>query len=872
MRSSNAPWAALAGSLALTLAAAAFLFSAARARDRSRFARAVRSAEERVAGRLEAQAAVLRGAAGLIAARPETSAPEFQAYVARLQIEEHHPGIQGVGFARRVRRAESGAIEADLQGRGFAGLRIWPDLGREERTAIVWLEPLDRRNRAAIGYDMFTEPVRREAMERARDSGTAALSGKVTLVQEIDVRRQPGFLLYVPVYRGGAIPPTVAGRREALIGWTYSPFRGDDFFGALFAGEPDPTVDFRIYDGDAEDPARLLHDAHRSKPGRRAISEIVHIQPAGHDWTLAFVSLPVLEIDLMPALAALIIGAAVSALVFLLSRREVLARSRAENALAELQRSLEQRSLFEERLREEGRVNSILRRLGISLAAELDPDRVAQLVTDEGAALTGAERGAMFDGAAAHRLLAVAGRRDPVALQSGNELVARTFRGERAVRIADVGAPAPLSDGTVKAWLAAPVVSRTGDVLAGLFFAHSTAGHFTEQHERLLLGLAAQASIALDNARLLRDLRDTDRRKDEFLAVLGHELRNPLAPVVTALEVARRDPASAPRQLSIVDRQTRHMVRIVDDLLDVSRISRGKIELKKQALSVNDVLTRAAESVSALAQARDQKLSVKFPPEPLVIEADPVRLEQILGNLLTNAIKYTPERGEVELSAVEREDELELRVRDSGIGIPAEALRTLFDPFVQVPGAKNYATGGLGIGLALVRGLVELHGGTVQAQSAGTGSGSTFSVRLPAVLKGSTPREVPKAAQRANRGRVLVVDDNVDAAMTLAEAVRLDGHDVRVSHDGDAALRDAASFVPEVVLLDIGLPGMDGYEVVGRLRRLPQLARTLMVALTGFGQESDRVRALAAGFDEHLVKPVDLDTVHGVLRRRLGTA
>ena len=171
-----------------------------------------------------------------------------------------------------------------------------------------------------------------------------------------------------------------------------------------------------------------------------------------------------------------------------------------------------------------------------------------------------------------------------------------------------------------------------------------------------------------------------------------------------------------------------------------------------------------------------------------------------------------------------------------------------------------------------MRGLVELHGGTVQAQSAGTGSGSTFSVRLPAVLKGSTPREVPKAAQRANRGRVLVVDDNVDAAMTLAEAVRLDGHDVRVSHDGDAALRDAASFVPEVVLLDIGLPGMDGYEVVGRLRRLPQLARTLMVALTGFGQESDRVRALAAGFDEHLVKPVDLDTVHGVLRRRLGTA
>ncbi|MFN2546020.1 MAG: CHASE domain-containing protein [Myxococcales bacterium] len=868
VRSSMAPWAALAGSLALTLAAAAFLFSTAQARDGSRFARAVRSAEDRIASRLDDQAALLRGVAGLIAARPDTTAAEFQAFVGRLQVAAHHPGIQGIGFARRVRRAQSGAVEADLQSRGFAGLRIWPDLGREERSAVVWLEPLDARNRAAVGYDMFTNPVRREAMERARDSGMAALSGKVTLVQEIDPRRQPGFLLYVPVYRGGGIPASVEERRETLLGWAYSAFRGDDFFNALFAAEIDPTVDFSIYDGDAVDPDRLLHEARRGAPGRRALNETVRMQPAGRAWTLLFAALPALESGLTAALGVLIIGAAVSALVFLLSRREVLARSRAEHALDELKRSLEERSQFEERLREEGRVNSILRRLGISLAAELDPDRVAQLVVDEGAALTGAERGAMFDGGAAHRLLAVAGGERTIALQPGSELVARTFRGERAVRVADV--ETPFSAEPVKACLAAAVVSRTGDVLAGLFFAHPAPGHFTEQHERLLLGLAAQASIALDNARLLRDLREADRRKDEFLAVLGHELRNPLAPIVTALEVAGRDPSSAARQLGIIGRQARHMVRIVDDLLDVSRISRGKIELRKQPLSVNDALERAAETVSPLAHARRQKLIVTRPREPLSIEADPVRLEQILGNLLTNAIKYTPEQGEIELSAAERDGELELRVSDTGIGIASDALRTLFDPFVQVAGAKDYATGGLGIGLALVRGLVELHGGTVRAQSAGAGSGSTFTVRLPGVSSGATPREVRKMQQHANRGRVLVVDDNVDAALTLAEAVRLDGHDVRVSHDGDAALKDAASFAPEVVLLDIGLPGMDGYEVVARLRRMPELKRTLMVALTGFGQESDRVRALAAGFDEHLVKPVDLDVVHGVLRRRLG--
>ena len=871
MRSSIAPWAAVAGSFVLALAAAAFLFTSARARDRSRFARAARNAEDRISGRIDDQAALLRGVAALISSRPETSAAEFESFVGRLQVPQHHPGIQGIGFARRVRRAESGAIEADLQSRGFAGLRIWPDLGREERTAVVWLEPLDRRNRAAIAYDMFTEPVRREAMERARDTGDPALSGKVMLVQEIDVDRQPGFVLYVPVYRGGALPRTIEERREALIGWAYSPFRAGDFFGALFAAEPDPTIDIRIYDGDAVDPARLLHDLHRAVPERRALGATVRMQRAGHGWTLSFVALPALESGLSPAIAALILGAAVSAVVFLLSRREVLARSRAEDALEDLQRSLEERRQFEERLREEGRVNSILRRLGIALAAELDPDRVAQLVVDEGAALTAAESGTMFDGHPPHRLLAVAGSRGhSVALRPGSTVVSRIFGGVRALRIADAGADSPLSGEPLRATLAVAVVSRNGEVLAGLFFAHSAPEHFTEQHERLLLGLAAQASIALDNARLLRDLRDADRRKDEFLAVLGHELRNPLAPVVTAVEVAKRNPDAAARQLAVIERQARHMVRIVDDLLDVSRISRGKIELRKQPLSVAEALTRAVEIVSPLAEARRQKLTVAPPAEPLLIEADPVRLEQILGNLLSNAIKYTPERGAIEISASGRGALLEIVVRDTGIGIPAEALRTLFDPFVQVPGAKGYATGGLGIGLALVRGLVELHGGTVQAQSAGPGSGSTFVVRLPGVTKGQTPREAPKVAPRASRGRVLVVDDNVDAALTLAEAVRLDGHEVRVAHDGNAALKEAAAFEPQVVLLDIGLPGIDGYEVVGRMRRMPQVEAALIVALTGFGQESDRQRALEAGFDQHLVKPVDLDTIHAVLLRRLG--
>jgi signal transduction histidine kinase/ActR/RegA family two-component response regulator len=477
----------------------------------------------------------------------------------------------------------------------------------------------------------------------------------------------------------------------------------------------------------------------------------------------------------------------------------------------------------------------------------------------------------MFDAGAEPRLLASAARSEDRFRDLALRKLARICGSAGPVRI-DVATPGEFDGTRVGSVLAIPITLRTGQLVGGLAFVHGARRHFTAQHERLLAGIAAQASIALENARLLRDLQEADRRKDEFLAVLGHELRNPLAPVVTALEVMKRDRGAFERQLAIVERQARHMVRIVDELLDVSRISRGKIELRKQRLSVREAVAKAADSVSPMARSRGQKLTVSFPQRPLVIDADPVRLEQILGNLLSNAIKYTPDGGEVELSARERDGRLELRVRDTGIGIPPESLATLFQPFVQVPGAKDYAKGGLGIGLALVRGLVELHGGTVQVQSAGPGHGATFTVLLPGVVEGGTPLEVRPIAAAAHRGRVLVVDDNVDAAMTLAEGVALDGHEVRMAHDGPSALAVAREFSPEVVLLDIGLPGMDGYEVVRRLRELPQSRGALIVALTGFGQQSDRQRALAAGFDEHLVKPVELDTVTAVLRRRLGAA
>ncbi len=868
VRRSLAPVAALAGLLALTIVAAAFLYLNTRMRERARFHRAVVGATDRIEAQLEAYATLLRGSAALASAVPELTPEAFHAYVERLDLASHYPGVQGVGYARRLRGSQSASVEAELQARGFAG--IWPQGTGEERTAIVLLEPLDRRNRAAIGYDMTTEQTRREAMERARDTGSAAISGKVTLVQEIDPQRQPGFLVYLPVYRSGEAPATVEARRESLVGWTYAPFRADDLFAGIFRGQSEPLVDLQVYDGARVDPAALLHDGH-GIASPRALTETDRLSFAGREWTIVFSALPTLGTgSQLPTAIALLAGAMISAIVFLLASREARAREGAESALEELQRSLREQRRYEERLREEARVNLILRRLGIALAGELDPDRLAQLVVDESTALTGAQFGAIFDAGAGLRVLATSGANQPPGpvLQK----LARMGRTSIATRLDDAAYSGDFPEGGFRSVLAVPITSRTGHLLGGLVFTHRDAAHFSDHHQRLAVGIAAQAAIALDNARLLRDLQDADRRKDEFLAVLGHELRNPLAPVVTALEVVRRDPTALQRQLAIIERQTRHMVRIVDDLLDVSRISRGKIELRKQKISVRDALVRAADAVSAVARSRNQKLTVTPPPEPLVVEADPVRLEQILGNLLNNAIKYTPRGGEVEISAAIDGDQLAIRVRDTGIGIAKEALATLFEPFVQVPGAKDYARGGLGIGLALVRGLVELHGGSVRAESAGPGAGSTFTVVLPGASEGMTPVEVRPAAHAAHHGRVLVVDDNVDAALTLAEAVRLDGHEVNVAHDGASALELSRSFAPEVVLLDIGLPGIDGYEVVRRMRERPETRGALIVALTGFGQEADRQRALAAGFDDHLVKPVDLDTVTAVLRRRLGAA
>jgi signal transduction histidine kinase/DNA-binding response OmpR family regulator len=380
--------------------------------------------------------------------------------------------------------------------------------------------------------------------------------------------------------------------------------------------------------------------------------------------------------------------------------------------------------------------------------------------------------------------------------------------------------------------------------------------------------LAGRAAVALDNARLYRDIQESDRHKNEFLAMLAHELRNPLAPIRNAVEVLRvsNDGGTQHWARGVIDRQVRQMVRLVDDLLDISRITRGKITLQTEVVDVASVVAGAVETSRPLIDARRQHFSVDLPPEPVRTRADPSRLAQVISNLLNNSAKYTPEDGHIWLTVCPIGDEVVFRVRDDGMGIPVEMLSRVFDLFTQVDRSLDRSEGGLGIGLTLVRRLVELHGGSVSAHSEGPTKGSEFVVRLPLVTDGPPPAagDRPDWAVEGGNGdppvriRTLVVDDNFDAAESLAALLRVNGHEVRTAPDGISALEVAEGFRPDVVLLDIGLPRLDGYEVARRLRLRPGAEGVRLVSLTGYGQSEDRLRSREAGFDHHLVKPVSL--------------
>jgi CheY-like chemotaxis protein len=361
-------------------------------------------------------------------------------------------------------------------------------------------------------------------------------------------------------------------------------------------------------------------------------------------------------------------------------------------------------------------------------------------------------------------------------------------------------------------------------------------------------------------------VEQANRTKDEFLAMLGHELRNPLSPIFTALQLMRlRGGDVLLQERTIIERQVKHMARLVDDLLDVSRVARGKVALSRAPIELADVLTKALETVSPALEERSHQLSVSVPAAGLVVDGDDERLAQVFANLLNNAAKFTEPGGRIQILAEPREGRVRVSIRDNGAGIDAKVLPHVFDLFMQ---ARDGSRGGLGIGLTIVRNLVALHGGTVTAHSDGPGRGSEFVVELPLTAAGAAQRPTPSGplpVQRGDARRVLIVDDNRDAADSLSEGLAACGHRTAVAYDGPSALSIATTFDPDIALLDIGLPVMDGYELARHLRSgCPDVT---LVALTGYGLDSDRDQVRAAGFHEHLVKPIDLEAVAALVAR-----
>ena len=389
-----------------------------------------------------------------------------------------------------------------------------------------------------------------------------------------------------------------------------------------------------------------------------------------------------------------------------------------------------------------------------------------------------------------------------------------------------------------------------------------------EQH----LQLARSDASAL-NAKLAA----ADRRKDEFLATLAHELRNPLAPMRNVLEVlnlAQLDDPQLNWAREVLGRQVSHMTHLVDDLMEVSRITQGRLQLRRQSVELAPVLEMALHSVQTIASQAGHRIHVQQPSDPVWLDADATRLSQIVANLLTNAVKYTPPQGQIWLTVAPLAADVLITVRDSGIGIAPEHLLTVFDMFSQLEPALSRAQGGLGIGLSLVRGLAELHGGSVCARSAGVGQGSEFELRLPLPPSASAQAPLAAPAERqlqagTRNGKVLVIDDNLDAADTLSMALEILGYTLQTAYDGPSGIAMAQDFAPSVILLDIGLPDMNGYEVARYLRGTDFGAAAILVAVTGWGQDKDRQLATEAGFDLHLTKPVDFRELDTVLQKML---
>ena len=716
----SVPYALLIIACLLSLGATWYVTATTEAQERATFLTDAAETRHEVQARLDTYIEVIRAGAALLGASNEINGSEFRSFVRGLHVRERYPGMAGIGFSQRVRRSDLRPFVRMIQLDGVSRLRVWPAGQRPQYDPVLFLEPAtDDRVRAAVGFDMASDPVRRDAMNRARDTGDPTLSARLTSLQTFDDAGQASFILYVPVYRVGARTATVEQRRRALMGFVFSPFRANDLLANIV---PHSTnLGFEVFDGPAGKGA-LLHKSALTGMPRYESAEPVPV--AGRDWVVVVKGLP--SAGTLPAIAQgmLLIGLALSLMLFAITRAQVVGWETSTRHEAELRSS-------EEALR---RSESELRRM--------------------------------------------------VAL----EREART-----------------------------------------------------------------QAEAA-------------DRTKDEFLAILSHELRTPLNAVLGWLSMLRNGAVEEGRRdavLEVIERNARVQAQLIEDLLDVSRIIMGKVRLDLAPVLFAPVVSTVLDSIRPSAEAKGVSLDVAISVTTETIRGDAGRLQQIIWNLLSNAIKFTPAGGDVFVEVSRQNDRVRLLVRDTGLGIEPEFLPHIFERFRQADSSVTRTHSGIGLGLAIVQHLVELHGGTIEAQSEGPHRGAMFVVSFPLIPATSAVRvtvtKPPLQIPRLAGVRVLVVDDDRDTRELLTEALGESGARVTSADSARRALEVLIADGADVLVSDIGMPEEDGLSLMRRIRSLPgDRGRIPAIALTAYARTEDRLQAIDAGYQMHMTKPVAL--------------
>ena len=897
--------------------------------DRTNFDRMVQEIQDQVRLRTETSITLLRSGTGLFAASDSVEGREFERFVEQIELGKNFPGVQGVGFARRFTAAEKAGVVADMKRQGVSDFDIWPDSPpRSDYSAIVYLQPSTTRNDLALGFDMATEPVRRLAMEDARDSGNPTASGRVQLVQEKDVPdpdKQPGFLIYVPVYRNGAPVKTVDERRNALIGFVYSPFRAGDFFTPVTSD----YVSFQVYDGTELKPENLLGATTNESAEEPAFTVTRTLEVAGRTWTLAYAtkssfaqrsSSPVLRFTL-------IAGALLSLLFAVATRAEIRARTRAERAAEEVKKSettirntLKERERAEEQLREAAaallvaneralmeyerllirikelaqalgtarELNNIFRALreftNVSVPCNGFFVSLYDPIRDVRTACYGWADGAELDVSELPPMAVTTTGPNSRAVRTGEVIITNDYM--RATQANPGVVVGPDNGKRPSASMAVPMAVM-GRIIGTIEVQSYENNVYQAEHVTAMSMAANLTAVAIENVRLLKLERtarevaeESNRLKDEFLATVSHELRTPLTAILgwsRLLEGGSLDDSTMQQAVETIWRNAKAQAQIVDDILDVSRIITGNLYLDLHPVEVVPVVENAINVVRPTADAKGIKIETFFDSPPAMISGDANRLQQVVWNLLSNAVKFTNSGGRVCVKVAQSGGAVEVSVSDTGQGISKEFLPYVFDRFRQADSTTTRQHGGLGLGLAIARHLVEIHGGTIRAESQGENSGASFTIRLPLLEAGAGAADVEdqnqhklaQSQQLLAGVNVLLVDDDSDTLTLMTTALMKRQANVTAVSSAGEAIRAITRKRPDVLVSDIAMPDEDGYGLIEKVRLLENGASDIIpaVAITAYAKDEDRERALSAGFQIYLAKPVELTELISVVAR-----